>query len=200
MISQQTICGDNESYNDSVDNSKEWTKLEKMQNNLNKAREIYFKYFSSQKMVRTKATVRKQAMMGLTLVSSIRGKMPIKSGKGKMPGIGIKRLDKMRSKEIQGPAKRRWFRLGTKVLRQIHKFQKSTKLLIPKMSFLQLVHEMLQREHGDHHIQAGAVLALHEAMEAYLIWLLEDTNLCAIHAKRVTILPKDIRLARRIWG
>ena len=56
-ISQQNICGDNEGYNDSVDNSKEQIKLEKMQNNLNKAREIYFRYFSSQRMARTKATI-----------------------------------------------------------------------------------------------------------------------------------------------
>ena len=50
MISQQTICGDNEGYNDNVNNSKELTKLEKSQNNLNKAKEIYFKYFLSKKM------------------------------------------------------------------------------------------------------------------------------------------------------
>ena len=70
-----------------------------------------------------------------------------------------------------------------KALRQIPCFQKSTKLLIPKLPFLQLVKEILQQEHGDPHIQAGAVLALHEATEAYIIWLLEYTNLCTIHAK-----------------
>ena len=53
---------------------KEQTELENMQNNLNKAREIYFKYFSSQKMAQTKATVCKWAMMGLPLVPSVRGK------------------------------------------------------------------------------------------------------------------------------
>ena len=58
-ISQQTICGDNEglNLNTKVNDNKEQTKLKKMQNNLNKAREIYFKYFSSQKMAQTKATV-----------------------------------------------------------------------------------------------------------------------------------------------
>ena len=44
------------------------------------------------------------------------------------------------------------------------------------------------------------MLALHEAMESYMIHLLEDTNLCAIHAKSVTILPRDMRVAQRIWG
>ena len=43
-------------------------------------------------------------------------------------------------------------------------------------------------------------LYLQEASEAYLVGLFEDTNLCAIHAKRVTIMPKDIQLARRIRG
>ena len=58
----------------------------------------------------------------------------------------------------------------------------------------------MQKEHGDHQIQAGAVLALHEATEAYIICLMEDKNLCAIHAKHVMILLQDMRLARRIRG
>lgn len=48
--------------------------------------------------------------------------------------------------------------------------------------------------------QSVAILALQEAAEAYLVHLFEDTNLCAIHAKRVTIMQKDIQLARRIRG
>ncbi|NWR11736.1 H33 protein, partial [Paradoxornis webbianus] len=48
--------------------------------------------------------------------------------------------------------------------------------------------------------QSAAIGALQEASEAYLVGLFEDTNLCAIHAKRVTIMPKDIQLARRIRG
>ena len=64
-ISQQTIFGDNEGLNADVENNKELIKFEQKQNKLSKAREIYFKYFSSQKMVRTKATMRKWAMMGL---------------------------------------------------------------------------------------------------------------------------------------
>jgi len=48
--------------------------------------------------------------------------------------------------------------------------------------------------------QSTAMLALQEAAEAYLVGIFEDTNLCAIHAKRVTIMPKDIQLARRIRG
>ena len=63
------------------------------------------------------------------------------------------------------------------------------------MPFLELVREILQKEHAFHLIQAGAALALHKAVESYLIRLMEDTNLCAIHAKRVTILPRDMQLA-----
>ena len=69
-----------------------------------------------------------------------------------------------------------------------------------KDDFLRLIREIIQCDHGDHFIQAGAVLALYEAIEAYIIRLLEDMNLCAIHTKCITILPCDMRLARRIWG
>ena len=58
----------------------------------------------------------------------------------------------------------------------------------------------MQKEYGDHWIQAGAVLAFYEVKEAYIICLMEDTNLCAIHAKHVMILPQDMRLAHRIRG
>ncbi|KAB1261824.1 histone H3.1 [Camelus dromedarius] len=72
------------------------------------------------------------------------------------------------------------YRPGTVALREIRRYQKSTELLIRS--------------------GCSAVMALQEACEAYLVGLFEDTNLCAIHAKRVTIMPKDIQLARRIRG
>jgi histone H3 len=62
------------------------------------------------------------------------------------------------------------------------------------------VREIAQDFKTDLRFQSHAVLALQEAAEAYLVGLFEDTNLCAIHAKRVTIMPKDIQLARRIRG
>uniref|UniRef100_A0A6N2LA76 Core Histone H2A/H2B/H3 domain-containing protein n=1 Tax=Salix viminalis TaxID=40686 RepID=A0A6N2LA76_SALVM len=83
------------------------------------------------------------------------------------------------------------YRPGTVALREIRKYQKSTELLIRKLPFQRLT---------DLRFQSHAVLALQEAAEAYLVGLFEDTNLCAIHAKRVTIMPKDIQLARRIRG
>ena len=92
------------------------------------------------------------------------------------------------------------YRPGTVALRQIRHFQKSTDLLIRKLPFQRLVREIAQDFKSDLRFQSHAILALQEAAEAYLVSLFEDTNLCAIHAKRVTIQPKDIQLARRIRG
>ena len=92
------------------------------------------------------------------------------------------------------------FRPGTIALREIRKFQKSTELLIRKLPFQRLVREIASDFKTDLNFQSQAILALQEASEAYLVGLFEDSNLCAIHAKRVTIMPKDIQLARRIRG
>ena len=92
------------------------------------------------------------------------------------------------------------YRPGTVVLREIRRYQKSTELLIRKLPFQRLVREIAQDFKTDLRFQSSSILALQESAEAYLIGLFEDTNLCAIHAKRVTIMPKDILLARRIRG
>lgn len=87
-------------------------------------------------------------------------------------------------------------------LREIRRYQKSTDLLIRKLPFQRLVREIAHVASGryDVRFQSAAVVALQEASEAYLVGLFEDTQLCANHAKRVTIMPKDIQLARRIRG
>ena len=94
---------------------------------------------------------------------------------------------------------------GTVALKEIRRYQKSTELLIRKLPFQRLVREIagdlkviLSPLCGKVRFQSLAIKALQEASEAYLVGLFEDTNLCAIHAKRVTIMPKDIQLARRI--
>eukprot|EP01115_Flamella_aegyptia_P004343 TRINITY_DN1880_c0_g1_i1.p1 TRINITY_DN1880_c0_g1~~TRINITY_DN1880_c0_g1_i1.p1 ORF type:complete len:145 (-),score=83.47 TRINITY_DN1880_c0_g1_i1:64-498(-) len=92
------------------------------------------------------------------------------------------------------------FRPGTVALREIRRYQKSTELLIRKLPFQRLVREIAQDYKTDLRFQSSAIAALQEAAEAYLVGLFEDSNLCAIHAKRVTIMPKDIQLARRIRG
>jgi len=93
------------------------------------------------------------------------------------------------------------YRPGTVALREIRHYQKSTELVIRKQPFQRLVREVTRDTmKKDYRFQSHAIMALHEASEAYLVSLFEDTNLCAIHAKRVTIMPKDMQLARRIRG
>ncbi|KAI1203177.1 histone-fold-containing protein [Nemania serpens] len=99
--------------------------------------------------------------------------------------------------------RRRRYRPGTVALREIRKLQNSTDLLMRKLPFARLVREIAlnirPRDEGMRW-QSQALLALQEAAEAFIVHLFEDTNLCAIHAKRVTIMQKDIQLARRIRG
>ena len=117
--------------------------------------------------------------------------------KGKKAQSGGKQLPASQ----QGKPKPRRYRLGTVALREIRRYQKLTELLIRKLPFQRLVREIAQ-DLGKMSIrfQSGAIIALQEASKAYLVGLLEDSNLCAIHVKRVTIMPKDIQLARRIRG
>ena len=111
-------------------------------------------------------------------------------------------------KAPKGGVKKRYrYRPGTVALKQIRQYQKSTELLIRKLPFQRLVREIASDSEviksplcGKVRFQSAAIMALQEAAEAYLVGLFEDSNLCAIHANRVTIMPKDIQLARRIGG
>ena len=88
------------------------------------------------------------------------------------------------------------YRPHTVALSEIHKYKKSTEFLPRKAPFQCLVREITQGHKGDLRFQSSALGASQEASEAYLVGLFEDTNLCAIHAKRVTCMPKDIQLIR----
>ena len=103
---------------------------------------------------------------------------------------------------IGGVKKPHRYRPGTVALREIRRFQKNTDVVIRKLPFQRLVREITQKLFYDkeYRFQSLSMLALQEASEAYLIGLLEDTNLAAMHAKRVTIMPRDMALARRIRG
>ena len=103
-----------------------------------------------------------------------------------------------KKKDCQNTKKKYKYRPGTVALREIRRYQKSTELLIRKLSFARLVREVGMDIRTDLRWTPQALGALQEASEAYLVDLLEDTNLCCIHAKRVTIHPKDMQLARRI--
>mmetsp|Transcript_17444 Transcript_17444/g.41924 ORF Transcript_17444/g.41924 Transcript_17444/m.41924 type:complete len:149 (-) Transcript_17444:266-712(-) len=97
--------------------------------------------------------------------------------------------------------KKRRMRPGEKALREIRTYQSSTNLLLRRLPFARLVREIqtgITRQ--PYRWQGSAILALQEASEAHLVALFEDSNLCAIHGKRVTIMPKDMQLARRIRG
>ncbi|KAH1187308.1 hypothetical protein KIL84_020057, partial [Mauremys mutica] len=125
-------------------------------------------------MARTKQTARKS-----TGGKAPRKQLATKAARKSAPATG-------------GVKKPHRYRPGTVALREIRRYQKSTELLIRKLPFQRLVREIAQDFKTDLRFQSSAVMALQEASEAYLVGLFEDTNLCAIHAKRVTIMPKDI--------
>ena len=90
---------------------------------------------------------------------------------------------------------------GEKALKEIREYQKGTDLLLRRLPFARLVREIqMSMSKTPCRWQGTAILALQEAAEAHLIGLFEDANLCALHGKRVTIMPKDLQLARRIRG
>ena len=73
-------------------------------------------------------------------------------------------------------------------------------LLIQCLPFQRVVCEIFQERWANLRFQGMAVKALQEAGEAFLIGLLEQANLYAIHAKRITMMLKNIQLARHTWG
>jgi histone H3 len=100
----------------------------------------------------------------------------------------------------EGEKRKIRFRPGTVALREIKKYQKQTKELLPRAPFQRLVRNISGSIDSGLRFQAHALKALQEASEAYLVGIFEDSNLCAIHANRVTIMKKDMDLARRIRG
>ena len=131
-------------------------------------------------MARTKQTARRS-----TGCKTPRKQLATKAARKSAPATG-------------GVKKPRRYRPGTVALCEIRRYQKSTDLLIRKAPFQRLIREIAHNYHSDLRFQPTTILALQEASEAYLVSLFEDTNLCAIHAKRVTIKLKDMQLARRI--
>jgi histone H3 len=138
-------------------------------------------------MARTKQTARK----------STGGKAPRHQLARKVPRTKAARKSNPQTGGVKKPHR---YRPGTVALREIRRFQNSTDILIRKLPFSRLVREIAQDFKTDLRFQSAAIGALQEASEAYLVGLFEDANLCAIHAKRVTIMPKDLQLARRIRG
>ena len=139
-------------------------------------------------MARTKQTARKSM--------SVRKKTG-----GKAPRAMPSSLAARKSAPATGGVKKpHRYRPGTVALREIRRYQKSAELLIRKSPFQRLVREIAQIYRSDLRFQISTLMALQEASEAYLVGIFEETNMCAIHGKRVTIMPKDIILAQRIRG
>lgn len=101
---------------------------------------------------------------------------------------------------VKGEGRKVRFRAGTVALREIRRYQKSTKALLPRAPFHRIVRDITREHDSDLRFSSQGLVALQEAAEAYLVGIFEDTNLCAIHAKRATIMKKDMELARRIRG
>lgn len=132
-------------------------------------------------MARTKQTARKANLGGLAprkeLAFKAARKSPSRTG-------GLKKPHR--------------YRPGTVALREIRKYQKDGELLIPKIPFQRLVREVAQAFKADLRFQSWAILALQEAAEAFLVETFDDTHMAALHAKRITVMPKDLAIARRL--
>ena len=108
-----------------------------------------------------------------------------------------KQLKTIRDEKLE---KQRKIQRGMQALKEIQKYQKGADLLIRRVPFQRLVREIVQKRGEGLKLQSSAVLALQEAGEAFIVGLMEQGNLCTIHAKQVTIMPRDIQLACRIQG
>lgn len=140
-------------------------------------------------MARTKDTARKTT-----------GKAPRKgiASKGKKSGATKKKAST--SQSSTGVKKPFRYRPGTVALREIRRYQKGTELLLRKLPFQRLIREIATEGKEGMRFQSSAIIAMQEATEAHMVNLFADTCLCAIHGRRVTIMPKDIQLARRLRG
>ena len=141
-------------------------------------------------MPRTKnwkmSQARRQVVAKKTVARKTGSHFPPPKAKTKEKGYAIQRVQR--------------FRPGTVALREIRRYQKSADLLIRKAPFQRVVRNIALNVGPSLRFQSSAILALQEATEQYLTHLFEEANLCALHAKRVTILPKDLFLARKIRG
>jgi len=146
-------------------------------------------------MAKVKQTARKSTAGASFSVGKKKMRQKLQTKRHETRGQRVKPAEKVKEK------KKRRYRPGMLALKEIRQYQRSTDLLLRRLPFQRLVREIMQSTGiADLRIQAVALEALQHAAEAYLVLLFEDTNLCAIHAKRVTIMPKDIQLARRIRG
>ena len=113
---------------------------------------------------------------------------------------GKRGVEKEASKEKKKEGGTGRLKRGICALREIQKYQSGTECLIQWLPFQRVVKEIIQTIRGDLWFQTTAIMAIQEAGEVFLVGLLEQTNLCALHAKCVTIMSGDTQLVRHIWG
>ncbi|KAJ7563671.1 hypothetical protein O6H91_03G120200 [Diphasiastrum complanatum] len=145
-------------------------------------------------MPRRKSSPRASTVIASRVVNSLAGTPTSEAGSSRRGPA---------ERQRQPPAQRKphRFKPGTVALREIRKYQKSFSLLLRPLPFARLVREISSQFSTDvTRWTAEALICIQEAAEDYLVHLFEDTNLCAIHARRVTIMPKDLHLARRLRG
>lgn len=149
-------------------------------------------------MTRTPSKVSSNVSASSSQNSSVLAHKQIGSKKRKTAKNPTKRPDESSG----GRVRPHRYKPGTVALREIRRYQKTTDLLLRKLPFARLVREVLLDLWPSNNIrwQMTALLAIQEAAEAYLVALFEDTNIVAINSRRVTIMPRDIHVVRRIRG
>ena len=159
-------------------------------------------------MARTKTTpTKKESEQHWSRKTEGMGKAPRKPIQGRTPKKIINKASKKTRAEIKAKLEKQKElrkmnrdKQSVHALREIRKYQKSVKLLIPLRPFSRLVREITQECKYGLRFQSNALLALQEASETYLVNLFEHSMLACVHAKRLTIFPKDFDLVRRIRG
>ena len=194
-------------YTDEVDTDEELGPLPRTRDNANvtattvTSQTLYTEGETSAQTgppVRVEAVTKKGRRWGASMSIARKEPRNFKKGRGRQ-GVRKKGGDSVRGPQCATKRKHR-YRPGTLALREIRHYQKKTNLLIRRAPFARLVKEIAQDCMQEMRFRSSAIGALQEVAEAYLVGLFEDTNLCAIHAKRITIMPRDIQLARRIRG
>merc|ERR1712157_152012 len=99
----------------------------------------------------------------------------------------------------QGTKKLR-YKSGMVALKEIRRYQKSTETVVRKAPFQRMVRDFTSKIRDDMRYQAQCLSALHEAFENYIVGLFEDGLLAANHAKRVTVMPRDINIVGKLRG
>ncbi|VDM46246.1 unnamed protein product [Toxocara canis] len=153
-------------------------------------------------MVRKKPSVHHIDVSSQRTLDSFASPFDRRARGGGAPRFGKKAIEYSKNDDRGGRVitQKRRYRPGTKALREIRRFQKTTDLLINKLPFARLVREVTAEISSSqkYRFQVAATGALQEAAEAFLVQLFENSYLCSIHAKRVTLMPRDMQLVLRI--